>query len=123
MWPGESGRRPEADAQLQPALALYRSVGATAHIREAESLFRSGRLTRIGPVDVPVPANGHDPPAVVRDECEARDGALAARVVAVEQIDGEGQVRLDHFLRLGEFLGRRVPEGALPEPEVSRGYV
>jgi tetratricopeptide (TPR) repeat protein len=34
-----AGRRPEADAQLQQALAFYRSVGATAYIREAESLF------------------------------------------------------------------------------------
>jgi hypothetical protein len=35
----KAGRRPEADAQLQRALAFYRSVGATAYIREAESLF------------------------------------------------------------------------------------
>jgi class 3 adenylate cyclase/tetratricopeptide (TPR) repeat protein len=35
----EAGRRLEADAQLQQALAFYRSVGATAYIREAESLF------------------------------------------------------------------------------------
>jgi class 3 adenylate cyclase/tetratricopeptide (TPR) repeat protein len=35
----EAGRRPEADAQLQQALAFYRSVGATRYIREAESLF------------------------------------------------------------------------------------
>jgi tetratricopeptide (TPR) repeat protein len=35
----EAGRRVEADAQLQRALAFYRSVGATAYIREAESLF------------------------------------------------------------------------------------
>jgi class 3 adenylate cyclase/tetratricopeptide (TPR) repeat protein len=34
-----AGRRVEADAQLQQALAFYRSVGATAYIREAESLF------------------------------------------------------------------------------------
>jgi tetratricopeptide (TPR) repeat protein len=34
-----AGRRPEADAQLQRALTFYRSVGATAYIREAESLF------------------------------------------------------------------------------------
>jgi hypothetical protein len=34
-----AGRRPEADAQLQQALAFYRSVGATVYIREAESLF------------------------------------------------------------------------------------
>jgi hypothetical protein len=33
------GRRAEADAQLQQALAFYRSVGATAYIREAEGLF------------------------------------------------------------------------------------
>jgi tetratricopeptide (TPR) repeat protein len=35
----EEGRRKEADAQLHRALAFYRSVGATAYIREAESLF------------------------------------------------------------------------------------
>jgi class 3 adenylate cyclase/tetratricopeptide (TPR) repeat protein len=35
----QAGRRAEADAQLQQALAFYRSVGATAYIREAESLF------------------------------------------------------------------------------------
>jgi tetratricopeptide (TPR) repeat protein len=35
----DAGRRAEADAQLQRALAFYRSVGATAYIREAESLF------------------------------------------------------------------------------------
>ena len=35
----EAGRRPEADAQLQQALSFYRSVGATAYIREAEDLF------------------------------------------------------------------------------------
>ena len=34
-----AGRPGEADAQLQRALAFYRSVGATAYIREAESLF------------------------------------------------------------------------------------
>jgi tetratricopeptide (TPR) repeat protein len=35
----QAGRRAEADAQLQQALAFYRSVGATAYVREAESLF------------------------------------------------------------------------------------
>jgi class 3 adenylate cyclase/tetratricopeptide (TPR) repeat protein len=35
----EAGRRAEADAQLQHALAFYRSVGAAAYIREAEALF------------------------------------------------------------------------------------
>jgi class 3 adenylate cyclase/tetratricopeptide (TPR) repeat protein len=35
----EAARRAEADAQLQQALAFFRSVGATAYIREAESLF------------------------------------------------------------------------------------
>jgi len=34
-----AGRPGEADAQLQRALAFYRSVGATAYIWEAESLF------------------------------------------------------------------------------------
>jgi class 3 adenylate cyclase/tetratricopeptide (TPR) repeat protein len=34
-----AGRRPEADAHLQAALAFYRSVGATAYIREAEELL------------------------------------------------------------------------------------
>jgi class 3 adenylate cyclase/tetratricopeptide (TPR) repeat protein len=34
-----AGRRADADAQLQQALAFYRSVGATAYIREAEGLF------------------------------------------------------------------------------------
>jgi tetratricopeptide (TPR) repeat protein len=33
------GRRAEADAMLQQALAFYRSVGATRYIREAEALF------------------------------------------------------------------------------------
>ena len=33
------GRRAEADAQLQQALAFYRSVGATRYIRNAESLL------------------------------------------------------------------------------------
>jgi hypothetical protein len=33
------GRRADADAQLQKALAFYRSVGATAYVREAESLL------------------------------------------------------------------------------------
>jgi hypothetical protein len=35
----EAGRRAEADAQLQRALAFYRSVGATAYIRAAEGMF------------------------------------------------------------------------------------
>ena len=35
----EAGRRPEADAHLQQALAFYRSVEATGYIRLAESLF------------------------------------------------------------------------------------
>jgi class 3 adenylate cyclase/tetratricopeptide (TPR) repeat protein len=35
----EAGRRAEADAELERALTFYRSVGATAYIREAESLF------------------------------------------------------------------------------------
>jgi class 3 adenylate cyclase/tetratricopeptide (TPR) repeat protein len=34
-----AGRRAEADAELRRALAFYRSVGATAYIQEAESLF------------------------------------------------------------------------------------
>jgi hypothetical protein len=34
-----AGWRAEADVQLQRALAFYRSVGATAYIREAESLL------------------------------------------------------------------------------------
>jgi hypothetical protein len=35
----DAGRRAEAAAQLQRALAFYRSVGATAYIRDGESLF------------------------------------------------------------------------------------
>ena len=70
-----------------------------------------------------MPADRDDPPAVVRDECKARDGALAARVIPVEEIDGEGLARLDHFLRLSEFLRIGISERTLPEPEVSRGYV
>jgi hypothetical protein len=34
-----AGRRAEADAQLQRALAYWRSVGATRYIREGEALF------------------------------------------------------------------------------------
>ena len=34
----EAGRRAEADVQLERALAFYRSVGATAYIREGEEL-------------------------------------------------------------------------------------
>ena len=33
------GRRAEADAQLQRALAFYRSVGATRYLRECEALL------------------------------------------------------------------------------------
>jgi class 3 adenylate cyclase/tetratricopeptide (TPR) repeat protein len=33
------GRRAEADTELQKALTFYRSVGATAYIREAEGMF------------------------------------------------------------------------------------
>jgi tetratricopeptide (TPR) repeat protein len=33
------GRRAEADAQLGPALAFYRSVGATRYVREGEALL------------------------------------------------------------------------------------
>ena len=33
------GRRAEADAQLQPALDFYRSVGATRYIRDCEALL------------------------------------------------------------------------------------
>ncbi len=33
------GRRAEADAQVQQALAVFRSVGATAWVNEAETLF------------------------------------------------------------------------------------
>jgi len=35
----ESGRQAEADAQVQQALAVFRSVGAIAWINEAEALF------------------------------------------------------------------------------------
>jgi class 3 adenylate cyclase/tetratricopeptide (TPR) repeat protein len=35
----EQNRRPEADIELQRALAFYRSVGATRYIREAEGLL------------------------------------------------------------------------------------
>jgi hypothetical protein len=34
-----AGRRPEADAQLQGALAFYSSVGAARYVAEAESLL------------------------------------------------------------------------------------
>ena len=33
------GRRAEADEQLGPALAFYRSVGATRYVREGEALL------------------------------------------------------------------------------------
>ena len=33
------GRRAEADEQLRPALAFYRSVGATRYVREGEALL------------------------------------------------------------------------------------
>ena len=33
------GRRPEADAQLERALAFFRSVGATRYLREGEALL------------------------------------------------------------------------------------
>jgi tetratricopeptide (TPR) repeat protein len=35
----EEGRRAEADEQLRPALAFYRSVGATRYVREGETLL------------------------------------------------------------------------------------
>jgi tetratricopeptide (TPR) repeat protein len=35
------GRSQEADAQLQPALAFWRSVGATRYIREAEAILEA----------------------------------------------------------------------------------
>ena len=35
----ESSRQAEADAQVQQALAVFRSVGAIAWINEAEALF------------------------------------------------------------------------------------
>jgi predicted ATPase/class 3 adenylate cyclase len=35
----ESGRRAEADTYLQPALSLYRSLGATHRVRQAEALL------------------------------------------------------------------------------------
>jgi class 3 adenylate cyclase/tetratricopeptide (TPR) repeat protein len=35
----ESGRRAEADAYLRPALALYRSLGATHRVRQGEALL------------------------------------------------------------------------------------
>ena len=33
------GRRAEADEQLRPALAFYRSVGAKRYVREGEALL------------------------------------------------------------------------------------
>ena len=36
----EAGRRAEANVQLERALAFYRSVGATAYVREAEGSSR-----------------------------------------------------------------------------------
>jgi hypothetical protein len=35
----EAGRRSEADTYLQPALALYRSIGATLRVRQGEALL------------------------------------------------------------------------------------
>ena len=35
----EEGRRAEADAELNRALAFYREVGATAYVREGEALL------------------------------------------------------------------------------------
>jgi tetratricopeptide (TPR) repeat protein len=35
----DEGRRAEADEQLRPALAFYRSVGATRYVREGEALL------------------------------------------------------------------------------------
>ena len=40
-----AGRRPEADVQLERALAFYRSVGATVYVREAEAPLRRLGLT------------------------------------------------------------------------------
>jgi hypothetical protein len=33
------GRRAEADAQVQRALTVFRSLGATVYVNEAETLF------------------------------------------------------------------------------------
>ena len=35
----DTGQRADADAQLRQALAFYRSVGATAYVREGEGLL------------------------------------------------------------------------------------
>jgi hypothetical protein len=35
----EQGRRPEADEQLQRALAFYRAVNASRYVREGEALL------------------------------------------------------------------------------------
>jgi hypothetical protein len=43
LWLAESlieqNHRAEADVELQPALAFYRSVGATRYIRQAQALL------------------------------------------------------------------------------------
>jgi hypothetical protein len=45
----DGGRRAEADAQLQRALAFYRSVGATAYIRGSPEPFRRVGLAELVP--------------------------------------------------------------------------
>ena len=40
------GRRAEADAELEQALAFWRAAGATAYVREGEALVARSRLDR-----------------------------------------------------------------------------
>src|SRR5436189_2673290 len=80
-----------------------------------------GASARARPVDAPVARDGGDPAVALlaRREPEPADRALAALVVAVEDLDCERLPLLDRAPRVVELRRRRVAERALPEADVT----
>ena len=100
--------------RVVPGSSRQREVRCT--IRRQAPVTAGQCLTRRSIVDpagleVPVPSHHHDPLAVLPGvEDEAADHALAALVVAVEQLDVRACGALDRGARLDELLRPRVTE-------------
>src|SRR6266536_3089443 len=89
---------------------------------------RQVQLARVRPVEVPVPGDGAHPlvgvlAGVARGDREQADSALAAFVVAVEQLDGELAPLLDGGDHAPVEDVVAIPHGPLPEADAAGGNV
>src|SRR5436309_3243213 len=97
---------------------------ACGPLRGRRRLVAADALTRVGAIEIPVAAGRGGPAAVVpRQHPEAGDHALAAFVVAVEEIEHPLAVRTDDLPRSRELRRGGVTKRALPEADVAAGNV